>query len=217
MKVHYNLIQGSEDWLRMKYRKVGGSTSKGLFVKSDTLMLEILAEMTEPFQMEDDAYVSGDMQRGIDLEPLHRAEMEKYIGVKLIQPGWLESELIPLIGISPDGISEDLTISWEGKCPGAKKHIETAYTKRIPSDNIHQCLHYFTVNEKLEKHYFSSFRPESDFPLVPFMITRDTPINLGTDKTPNIKKVSEWVQIAQKYAMELDANLEIALRNLNKI
>lgn len=217
MKIHYDIQQGSAEWFALKYRKVGGSTSKGLFVQSDTLLLELLAESTEPFQMEENGYVCDAMQRGIDLEPLHRSEMEKYIGVKLLNPGWIQSLTIPLIGISPDGISEDLTISWEGKCPGAKRHIETAYTKKIPSDNIHQCLHYFTVNSKLVKHYFSSFRPESDYPLIPFMITRDSPINLGTEKTPKVKKVQEWVDLARKEALILEANLEVALINLRKI
>jgi hypothetical protein len=205
------------EWHQIKYRKIGSSTSKGLFVASDTLLLELLAEHTEPFQIEEDYYVSKDMQRGIDLEPLHRAEMEKYIGVKLLQPGWLQCEEIPLLGISPDGISEDLTISWEGKCPGAKRHIETAYTSRIPSDNIHQCLHYFTVNPLLERHYFSSFRPESDYPLLPFEITRETLIDLGTKAKPNVKKVQEWVLLAKKEALILEANIEIALNNLKKI
>jgi predicted phage-related endonuclease len=217
MKVHHSIIQGSREWHEIKYRKVGGSTSKGLFVNSDTLMLELLAEHTEEFQLEDDSYVSDAMQRGIDLEPLHRSEMEKYIGVKLIQPGWLQSDEVPILGVSPDGISEDFTISWEGKCPAAKRHIETAHTKQIPSDNIHQCLHYFTVNPALERHYFSSFRPESEFPLVPFMITRDSLIDLGTKAKPNVKKVSEWVLIATASGLELEANIEVALINLRKI
>lgn len=217
MKIHYDIQQGSAEWSALKYGKVGGSASKGLFVQSDTLLLELLAENTEPFQMEEDCYINAAMQRGIDLEPLHRSEMEKYIGVKLMQPGWIQSLTIPLIGISPDGISEDLTVSWEGKCPGAKRHIETAYTKLIPSDNIHQCLHYFTVNPNLERHYFSSFRPECDYPLIPFMITRDSLIDLGTKAKPNVKKVSEWVLIAQCAAKELEANIEIALNNLRKI
>lgn len=217
MKIYHEITQGSAEWFAIKYRKVGGSTSKGLFVQSDTLLLELLAESTEPFQMEEDGFANDAMQRGIDLEPLHRSEIEKYIGVKLTQPGWIQSLTIPLIGISPDGISEDLTISWEGKCPGAKRHIETAYTKQIPSDNIHQCLHYFTVNPLLQKHYFSSFRPESEYPLVPFSLTRDSLIDLGTKSKPNVKKVDEWVQLARKEALILEANLEVALTNLRKI
>jgi len=217
MKIYTEISQGTEEWFALKYGKVGGSTSKGLFVPTDTLLLELLAERTEPFTMEDDNYVSGDMQRGIELEPLHRTEIEKYTGIKFNVPGWIQSETIPLIGISPDGISDDLTVSWEGKSPGAKKHISTVYAKDIPADNIHQSLHYFTVNQKLEKHYFSSFRPESNYPLFVKLITLDSFIDLGTKAKPNVKQVKEWVKIARHNALELEANLSLALQQLDKI
>lgn len=217
MKVYTDIVQMTEEWFAIKYGKIGGSTSKGLFVPTDTLLLELLAENTEPFQMEEDCYVSSDMQRGINSEPLHRSEIEKYTGIKFIVPGWIESLSIPIIGISPDGISEDLTISWEGKSPGSKKHISTVYGKDIPADNIHQSLHYFTVNPKLEKHYFSSFRPESNYPLFVKMITLDSLIDLGTKAKPNVKKVSEWVGIARYNALELEANLQIAIKQLDLI
>jgi len=157
------------------------------------------------------------MQRGIELEPFHRSEIEKYIGCKLLVPGWLQSEELPLLGISPDGITEDLTISWEGKAPSSKKHIATVHGKQIPTDNIHQCLHYFTVNDKLERHYFSSFRPENQYPLWPKMLDRDSLIDLGTKAKPNVKKVQEWVDIAKFNTKELGLNLNIALTSLDKI
>lgn len=217
MKVYYDVVQGTEEWFRLKYGKVGGSTSKGLFVNSDTLLLELLSEYTEDFEMEEDNYISNDMQRGIELEPRHRSEIEMYTGLKFLSVGWMESAEIPIIGISPDGITEDLTVSWEGKSPARKKHISTVYSKEIPSDNIHQCLHYFTVNAKLEKHYFSTFRPESKYPLWPTFITRDSMIDLGTKSKPVIKTVSEWVQIAKGNAYKLEADLQAALAKLEQI
>lgn len=217
MQVFNDIEQGTEAWFALKWGKVGGSSSKGLFVPSDTLLIQLLSEHTEEFEMDEDNYVSGDMQRGIELEPLHRSEIEKYAGVKFTVPGWLLSDECPLIGISPDGITEDLTISWEGKAPAAKKHIATVYAKEIPSDNIHQCLHYFTVNPKLEKHIFSSFRPESKYPLWPKVLTRESIIDLGTKAKPNCKTVQQWVDIALHNALELEANLQIALNNLDKI
>jgi len=217
MKVYNNIIQGTEDWFRLKWGKVGGSSSKGLFVPSDTLLIQLLAEHTEEFELDEDNYVSGDMQRGIELEPLHRSEIERYIGVSFNVPGWLESDECALLGISPDGISEDLTVSWEGKSPGAKKHISTVYANQIPSDNIHQCLHYFTVNPKLQMHVFSSFRPESKYPLWPKKISRESIIDLGTKAKPQCKTVQQWVDIAMHNALELESNLTIALKKLDKI
>lgn len=217
MKIHWDLIQGSELWFAMKWGKVGGSASKGLFVPSDTLLDEILSEHTEPFEMEVDGYVNKDMQRGIELEPLHRSEISKFAGVEFKEAGWIQAGWCPIIGISPDGITADGKISYEGKAPGRKKHISTVRNREIPSDNIHQCLHYFTVIDTLEAHYFSSFRPESNYPLWPKKLTRDSIVDLGTKATPKCKTIHEWVKIAKANALILESNLQIALTNLDKI
>src|SRR5258708_6106322 len=117
MIVYKGIIQRSPEWFALKWGKIGGSTSKGLFVKSDTLLYEVLSEHSEPFQMEEDSYVNADMQRGIDFEPIGRSELEKFTGIKFTDAGWLQSEENALLGISPDGISEDETVTCEGKCP----------------------------------------------------------------------------------------------------
>lgn len=217
MQVFKDVIQCSPEWFELKYTKVGGSTSKGLFVKSDTLLLEIMAERTEPFVLQPEGFVSKDMERGNNLEPIGIQQVGVFAKVKFERYGWLLCDECPIIGISPDGITEDLTVSCEVKCPGAKRHIETIYYDEIPSDNIHQCLHYFTVNPKLQRHYFGSFRPESDYPLFIKMLTRESMIDLGTKAKPNVKPISEWVSIALFNALELEANLSIALANLDKI
>lgn len=217
MKIHYDIIQGTPEWFEIKYGKVGGSTSKGLFVPSDTLLLELLAEMTEPFVLDEDQFESPDMIRGKELEPLARSEAEKYTGINFVVPGWIQSLSIPILGISPDGLSEDLTISLEIKCPGPKRHIETVYNNEIPKDNIHQSLHYFTVNPKCEKHYFVSFRPESNYPLWVKLLTLDSVIDLGTKAKPVCKTIREWVGVAKFNALELEANLQLGLAKLDKI
>lgn len=217
MIARYDIEQGTPDWFELKYGKVGGSTSKGLFVPSDTLLLELLAEMTEPFVLDDDSYESADMTRGKELEPYAILEGEKYAGVKFLVPGWLQCEEIPILGISPDGITLDETFTIEIKCPGAKRHIETVYNNEIPKDNIHQSLHYFTVNPKCEKHLFVSFRPESNYPFWPKMLTLDSIIDLGTKAKPVCKPIREWVGIAKFNGLELEANLSIALKQLERI
>jgi hypothetical protein len=69
----------------------------------------------------------------------------------------------------------------------------------------------------LEQHYFSSFRPESQYPLFVKLITLDTPIDLGTKAKPNVKKVAEWANIARYAGLELEANLTLALKQLDAI
>lgn len=223
MTVYWDVIQKTEEWHRLRWGKVGGTSSEGLFVDSDTLLMQVLAEHTEDFQMPDDPFESKAMERGTLLEDKARERMERYISidmgyeVELLVPGWLQSDDISIIGLSPDGITKDLKVSAEFKCPGAKKHIATVYANDIPSDNIKQSLHYFTVNPLLERHYFGSFRPESDYPLFGKLITLDSVINMGTEKTPKLKTVREWADFARGSAYKLEANLKTALAKLESI
>jgi predicted phage-related endonuclease len=186
--------QGSFEWFQMKWGKIGGTLSKGLFVKSDTLLIEILSQRIEEFEPEE-SFTSDAMQRGNDLEPFAVEYLEQYTGVKFNKTGWLQCEENELLGISPDGISDDETLGCEVKCFGRKKHTEVLISQEIPSDNIHQVLHYFTVNPKLKKLYFIAFRPESTGHFIK-EIERSTEIDLGTKSKPKVKTVQEWVEIA---------------------
>lgn len=206
MIAHWNIKQGTEEWHAIRWGKIGGTTSKCLFVKSDTLLDELLSEITEPFEMED-SFESADMIRGFELEPLARQEVSLYIGRELLECGWLQCEEIPLLGISPDGITSDMTISAEIKCPARKKHMSTIRTNEIPLDNLHQCVHYFTVNPHLEKHYFASFRPEAIKPLFVKELTRASEVNLGTKAKPVIKTIAEWVSLAKTSAINLETEI----------
>ena len=214
MKKYTEIIQGTEEWHNIRYAKIGGTLSKGLFVKSDTLLYDVLSELVENYQYEE-TYSTPAMDRGVELEPFARKNLSQYIGVELQQCGWLQCEEIPILGISPDGISADETISAEIKCPQAKKHTQTICEGEIPLDNIHQCLHYFTVNPKLQKHYFCSFRPENKIKQM-FVkeLTRESLINLGTKAKPLIKSVFEWVAIAKQNAIELHEKIEIEMEKL---
>jgi len=217
MIAHYEIEQHSEEWHKIRYGKVGGTLSKGLFVKSDTLLLDILSELTEEFDLQEN-YQSYDMIRGTELEPEAKRALNSYLGIELLDCGWLQCEENEYIGISPDGITECETISAEIKCPGAKKHLSTVLSGEIPKDNIDQCLHYFTVNPKLEKHYFFSYRPENKLkPIFIKELTRDSVIDLGLKKKVEVKQfgvggkeikpkietvtdyrtIAEWVSVAK--------------------
>ena len=214
MIARYDIEQHSEEWHKERYGKVGGTLSKGLFVKSDTLLEEVLSELCEEFDLQEN-YQSYDMIRGSELEPEGRKSLSEYLGIELKEVGWLQCEENEYLGISPDGITECETISAEIKCPNSKKHLSTIRLNEIPSDNIHQCLHYFTVNPKLEKHYFLSFRPENIYkPMFVKELTRDSLVNLGTKAKPILKTISEWVEIAKLEALELKKQIEIELNKL---
>lgn len=213
---YYDIPQGSLEWLQLRYGKIGGTLSDGLLVDSDTLLIEMLSMNLEPFELEDN-YESDDMVRGGELEPEARKRLIQQTGIEFNKCGWLQSESIPLIGISPDGITEDLTKACEIKCPGRKKHTETVLNNKIPDDNIKQCLHYFTVNSKLEELYFCSFRPEAKYPLFVKMINRDFQINIGTKAKPILKSINEVVGIVRRKAIELQEEINNQLNNMELV
>ena len=197
--------QGGLEWLEMKWGKIGGTLAKGLFVKTDTLFLDILSQKLEEFEP-NDGYESGDMIRGKEFEPFAVEYLEKYSGLKFTKPGWLQSEKNKLIGISPDGITEDETICCETKCYARKKHTSILLHNDIPLDDIHQCLHYFTTNNKLKKLYYCSFRPESVKNFVK-ELTLESKINIGTKSKPKILTI----EAARDYSLEFAKELEIKI------
>jgi hypothetical protein len=233
MIAHYEIEQGTEDWFKIRWGKIGGTGSQGLFVNSDTLLLQVLSQVTEEFNVED-GYSSREMERGTELEPFAREELSKYLDIEIFQCGWIQSLENELIGISPDGINRDETITFEIKCPGSKKHLKTLMDNDIPKDNIHQCIHYFTVNPKLKKHYFCSFRPESTIRKI-FVkeLTRDSLVDIGwtikgkikedrglgikeyVSVLPDIRTIQEWVDYSTKSAEKLKLELTETLTKLN--
>lgn len=211
--IRYDIEQGSEQWHEQRYGKITGTTSKGLFVDSDTLLNGLIACRLERFVLEPTGYQSEAMIRGDELEPFARMEISRKIGIKLIQAGWVQSD-ISIMGISPDGVSECETIMCEFKCPGKDVHTATLLANEIPVGNIHQCLHYFTVWPKLKELHFGSFRPESKYRLFHKVLTPESPINIGTVKTPKLNTIANLVEIARKEAKRIEEDIELKLKTI---
>lgn len=218
MKAYYNLQQQTAEWLEIRWAKISGTRSGGLFIKSDNLLDEILAEKCEDFNLwdSDNDYQSADMIRGNELQGPALLALTEYTGVTFKACGWLQCEENELLGISPDGIDETETICAEVKCPGAKRHYQTIKANDIPNDNVKQALHYFTVNNKLATLYFCSFRPENKYkPLFVKELNRDSLINIGTEKKPVMISISEAVILAKKEADSTLAKSNEILKTLS--
>ena len=208
------LIQGSDKWLEHKHTKIGGTAASGLFVKSDTLLIDYVGRFSEDYEP-DDSFQSAAMLRGTELEPLAIEALEKYTQLKFNSVGWLQCEEIEILGISPDGITDDDKFACEVKCFGRKKHTEIILSNEIPKENLHQLIHYFTVNPKLEKLYFGSFRPENKIkPLFVKELSRDSLVNLGTVARPKMVMISDAVLMAKEAAKQLEIEIEQSINNL---
>lgn len=197
-----DIVQNTIEWHEIKWRKIGGTLSKGLFIKTDTLFVDLLSQYLEEFEPDEDSYENTAMRRGKDMEPFALEYLESYTGFKFEKTGWLQSEENEILGISPDGITECETIAFESKCLARKLHTETIMSQEIPLEHIAQLVHYFTVNPKLEKLYFIAFRPESVSNFIK-VLTLESEVNLGTKARPVIKTIREWSDIAKYEAKEL--------------
>jgi len=164
-----NFKQGSEEWEQHKIGRIGGTRISQIVTKvkldlsksSTDLVLKLVDERitglsSEPF--------SGNAatDRGNELEPWAREAYIKKTGTKIIEHGFWESDLNPLHGCSPDGVTEDLKGAIEIKCIGYKhlKYCSDKFPDSIYLDHKTQILNFFCVNEKLEWLDTVSYRPE---------------------------------------------------------
>lgn len=212
---HFNIEQHSLEWFEIRHGKIGGTRAKELFVKSDTLFFKLLAESIEPFDEDfEEGYQSEAMERGNEFEPQARIELQKYTGVEFIECGWIQSDN-ELMGISPDGISSDLTIQCEIKCPQPIAHLKMCVSNEIDYGYINQCVHAFTVNEKLENLYFTSYRPECEIkPLFVKKLNRDSLVNNGTIAKPVMVTVQYLVDKSYIEAKLLQEQIKETINKL---
>lgn len=213
---HFNIEQKSSEWFEIKHGKIGGTRAKELFVKSDTLFFKLLAEHVEPFDEDfEEGYKSEAMERGGELEPQARIELEKYTGIKFKECGWIQSKN-ELLGISPDGISECLTIQCEIKCPQPVAHLKMCISDKIALEYVNQCVHAFTVNDKLETLYFASYRPECTIkPLFVKKLTRESMVNNGTAARPVMVSISDLVRVSYREAEILQEQIKESINKLS--
>ncbi len=169
----YNCEQATEEWFNLRLGKVTGTTLKDVMGSNnlsliDTLIAEI---MTEQYELDD--YVSPQMQRGIDLEPLAIQAYENATGIETTQVGFIQSEKFERFGMSPDRLVGSVG-GVEVKCPSSKKHIQYIRQNQVPSEYKHQVLSGLFINDQAEWWDFVSFDPRvSQKPLFIFRTYRN--------------------------------------------
>lgn len=209
--IRHKVEQRTEEWYALRYGKIGGTGSKGLHVNSNTLLYELASCQLEPFEYEE-SYVSSDMQRGIDLEPMAFEQACRYTGKNFKEYGWIESEECGIIGYSPDGLTVRGADGLEIKCPSAKVHTKYLFEDILPLEYTHQVIHAFAVNKQLKRMHFISYRPEAKVPIFCKVVHRLDTINVGTEKRPVYEVVDhvarEKVKLAQKLEKQIQTLIE---------
>lgn len=145
LHTHTDLEQGSEEWLAARRGMVTASvvgqlvTAKTLKPAANdysrALTAQLVAERITGFT--DPVWVSADMQRGTDDEPVARDLYSEHFA-PVAEVGFLVREEPDWkLGYSPDGlVRNDGLIEVKSRRP--KKHLQTVLSGRVPSENIAQ-------------------------------------------------------------------------------
>ena len=228
-----DIDQSAPEWLKLKWGKIGGTLSKGLFVDSDTLFIDLLSQYIESFDDDEEGYMNDAMIRGKELEPRALEYISQYTGIQFQNSGWLQSEESKLLGVSPDGISECEEYGAEAKCLSRKEHTAILVENKTPKEKIPQIVEYFAVNPKFKKVWFIAYRPESIKPFIE-EFTRESVVDMGWKKKievevigakgtpikPKIETVTdwrtidEWAKIAIERANKLEIRIEEKIKQL---
>ena len=104
----------------------------------------------------------------------------------------------------------------EAKCPSGPTHVKYCIDNVLPKDYHWQAIDYFLINQRLERLHFVSYRPENRLkPLFVVTITRDSKLDMGTPKKPNMVKVSDLVEQAEIKSLTMGSAIEKAIDKLS--
>jgi len=154
----HDVEQGSYEWHQIRLGKITSTRLKKVLSKDNLSLVDELIAEEETGLSDDDGFVSEDMQRGIDLEPLAIKEYESITGNTVTRYGIMQSDELPILCQSPDGyVGTEGAI--EVKCPRTKTHVKYIRQGKIPNDYKEQVWCYFMVNPNLKWLDFISYDP----------------------------------------------------------
>lgn len=121
--------QRSDEWFAQRLGKVTASrvadvmakTKSGTAASRKNYMMQLLCERLTGVKQE--GFVSAEMQRGTDLEPIARSAYEVDSGLMVIETGLVLHPSIDGFGASPDGLCGDDGLV-EIKVPNTATHVD---------------------------------------------------------------------------------------------
>lgn len=127
---HYDIEQRSDEWYAIRCGRLTGSDFHTFMGNSETKKNKLLQKACEKItgKIEDDHYISADMQRGIDLEDEAVFLYEMQSGNEVKKVGFIE--LDEFVGCSPDGLVGDDGMI---ECKAPK---DSVYLKQVIEDKI---------------------------------------------------------------------------------
>ncbi len=139
--------QRTPGWFQARAGRVTGSRAADVLAKIKSgeaaarrdYRLQLAVERLTGLPQES-GYINAEMQRGIDLEPIARAQYEARSGNFVRQTGFCQHEEL-LAGCSLDGDIEEFFGILELKVPKSATHISYLRAQRLPSEYIPQITH----------------------------------------------------------------------------
>lgn len=140
----WNFEQKSEAWHEARCGRVTGTRFKSLVAGTGTqtykdLVTNMACEIIT--RKQEETYVSADMERGVELEPIARVLYSEITGIDVREMGFIspddDTPYAEWIGISPDGVLPDNGLL-EIKCPKFKTHLEYIEANKLPSEYKYQ-------------------------------------------------------------------------------
>lgn len=139
--------QRSEAWFQARIGRLTGSRAADMLATIKTgeaaarrdYRTQLVVERLTG-QMQEDAFVSKDMQRGVELEPAARDAYEQAAGVFVQATGFLAS-VEHMAGCSLDGHVDDFAGIVELKCPRSATHLRYLRSGSMPSEHVAQVTH----------------------------------------------------------------------------
>lgn len=148
------LVQGTEEWLKMRQNKIGASDAPIIMKASPWKSPRQLWE--EKLGLREADSPSWAMRRGIELEEEARQAFEKLTGIYVFKRV-MQHPVYEWMIASIDGIDLEEKIIVEIKCPGKKDH-EIALSGRVPEKYFPQLQHQMYVCNLPSNYYYSYYR-----------------------------------------------------------
>lgn len=141
--MHEDIIQGSDEWKKLRVGKVTASrvadviakTKSGYSTSRANYAAELITERLTGLPTE--GFTNAAMQWGTEMEPEARSAYEFFRAEEVVQVPFANHPTIGDAGASPDGlVGPDGLV--EIKCPITATHIETLRFKQVPAKYITQ-------------------------------------------------------------------------------
>jgi len=196
----HNCTQGSHEWHQLRLGKITGSRLKKMMAKDNLALIDELIAEEQVGIPDDDDFMSEEMQRGIDMEPLAIQEYSNITGQEVEHPCLIQSQDWDILCQSPDGYV-GTTGAVEIKCPKTKTHIKYIRMGKIPNEYKEQVWSYFLVNPDLQWLDFVSYDPR--LAVKPIWILRIKREDIAEELTLVKVELIKFIIKLEKYKSEI--------------